>query len=70
MSPMEQRIIAIEEKLAYFEKYMGDLNESVIGLARQLDGLRREMARLDTRLNNLGQGEEPSDPRDEKPPHY
>ncbi len=67
---MEDRIIAIEEKLAHFEKYMGDLNESVLDLAQQIERMARDMARLDTRLTQLGEADDPGDPLDEKPPHY
>ena len=68
---IEQRLVAIEEKIAFFEKYATDLNDAVLDLAKQVNGMRSDLKRAETRFDEaLAKIETSSDPADEKPPHY
>ncbi len=64
---MDERIIALEERLAYQDKALADLDDVVQGLARQVDQLDRKLSALTEWLRNPGQE---VGPPDERPPHY
>ena len=67
----ERRLIAIEEKIAFFEKYAADLNESVLELSKRLERVRGELKRAEARFAEaMAKSEGAGDPADEKPPHY
>lgn len=67
---MEQadRLTQIEEKLAFLEKHIGDLDEVVRDLSRRLDvhgqGVSAVRKLIEDHLSD------PGDPGDEKPPHW
>ena len=68
------RLTAIEEKLAYLEKYVGDLDEVVrelaTGLAKQKDGVTAVRKMLEEHLNDPGDNTKDRDLIDDKPPHW
>ena len=63
-----ERVIELEEKVAYLEKHLGDLDEVVRDLAARMrkhnDGVAAVRKMLEDHLS------EQSDPGDEKPPHW
>ncbi|MCC5812171.1 MAG: SlyX family protein [Ectothiorhodospiraceae bacterium] len=65
------RLIRLEEKLAYQEHTIGELNDVVVRQQRQLDVLERSHAQLQEQLRKLaalvpdGGGHQ-----EEIPPHY
>lgn len=65
------RLTQIEEKLAYLEKYVGDLDEVVQDLAKRLtahgEGVRVVRKMLE---DHLSEADGPGDLADEKPPHW
>lgn len=67
---MEQadRITRIEEKLAFLEKYITDLDEVVQDLSKRIDvhgeGVSAVRKLIEDHLSD------PGDPGDEKPPHW
>ncbi|HEX5100137.1 MAG TPA: SlyX family protein [Polyangiaceae bacterium] len=63
----EARLLKLEEKVAYQEKLVADLNDVVVGLHRRVDELR---AGLDTAERTMRQELEGRDIANEKPPHY
>lgn len=63
----EARLLKLEEKVAYQDKLVADLNDVVVGLHRRVDELR---ARLDTAERTMRQELEGRDIGNEKPPHY
>lgn len=63
----ESRLLKLEEKVAYQDKLVTDLNEVVVSLHRRVDELQ---ARLDTAERTLRQELEGRDIANEKPPHY
>lgn len=65
---MEPRIIEIEKRLVYLEKFVEELNEVIIEQQRQLDRCHKELARLQPK--NAPSPIDENSPHDEKPPHY
>ena len=61
------RPVLLEEKVAYQDKLVADLNEVVVGLHRRVDELR---SRLDGAERTMRQELEGREMPNEKPPHY
>jgi len=65
---MENRILELEKRLAYLEKFVEELNEVIVDQQKQLDRCNKELARMQVKTTPS-----PLDadrPHDEKPPHY
>ena len=66
---LNARIDALEMRLAYQDRMLEDLNETIARQWKEIDGLNRQIARLDDQLREVqasagpGEGSEP-------PPHY
>ena len=61
------RLLALEEKAAYQERTIGDLNDVIIELRRELAKLESRVRAIEGALRApLGAPDAP----DEKPPHY
>ncbi|HEV8548014.1 MAG TPA: SlyX family protein [Polyangiaceae bacterium] len=63
----EARLLKLEEKVAYQDRLLADLNEVVVMLHRRVDEL---VARLGTAERTLRQELDGRDVPNEKPPHY
>ncbi|MGB0766220.1 MAG: SlyX family protein [Phycisphaeraceae bacterium] len=67
----DDRLTLIEEKLAHLEKYVGDLDDVVRDLgarvAAQKDGVTAVRKMLE---DHLSEADGPTDPIDDKPPHW
>lgn len=66
----EERIIALELMVMHLERDHSALNASLLEQQKEIEALRRTIARLDDRIARLGEDEEPRDPGEERPPHY
>jgi len=67
----DARLTVIEEKLAHLEKYIGDLDEVVQDLAARLAMQKEGVTAVRKMLeDHLNEPEGPSDPADDKPPHW
>lgn len=66
----EKRIIGIEERLAYQEQTILELNEVMTDQQAQLTRLARLAETLNDRLKALDSGDGGDDTQDERPPHY
>lgn len=62
------RIEALEIRIAYQDDTIEKLNAVVTAQWGQIDALRREMSRLNERLDEASAA--PGNPADERPPHY
>jgi len=63
--------IALEEKIAFLEHTLEQLNQVVIEQDERLEGLQRKLLQFESRLAAQNQGQAPlADPLDEQPPHY
>lgn len=63
------RITNLEERLTYQQHLIDQLNDVVLGQARQIERLSRELAGYATAVERLAQNSEGDLPH-EKPPHY
>ena len=62
------RIVALEERIAYQDQTIEDLNETILLLWKEIEGLKRQLGKLGDELSTIAadvpQAPEPS------PPHY
>ena len=61
------RIEALEVRVAYQDQVIEDLNQTVIAQWKQIDGLKRQLAELLDRVQDVEDG--PTAP-ERPPPHY
>jgi len=66
----EERIIAIETKLAHQEQMLIELNDALANQQDSISTLERLCASIAERLRSLDDGDSSSPPDDERPPHY
>jgi len=67
MSGQDARLLGLEEKVAYQDKTIAELNDVVIELNRQAADLKRRIAELERLFGSeLSRRDMPN----EKPPHY
>lgn len=63
----QARLLQLEEKVAYQDKTIAELNDVVVGLHRRIDELFKRTEAAERALQNeLGGRDAPN----EKPPHY
>lgn len=70
---MNDRLTRVEEKIAYLEQFVGELDGVVREMHSNLDGLRRDLAQLRAQAEQDRQADPNDDPNDleaHKPPHY
>ncbi len=63
---MNARIDALEMRVAYQDQVIEDLNQAIIDQWKRIDGLKRQLAELLDRVQDVEDG--PTAP--ERPPHY
>jgi len=63
----DERIIRLEEKIAYQDQAIADLDGVVLELNRKVVALQREMDDIRVNARPIEDGQKPGD---EKPPHY
>jgi SlyX protein len=64
------RLINLELLLTHMQHDLEQLSQVVYRQQTELDALRKELTRLDSRVVTLAEGPETRDPLAEKPPHY
>ena len=66
-STHESRLLKLEEKVAYQDKIIAELNDVVVTLNRSVDSMGKRLESLERTIRGeLGGREQPN----EKPPHY
>lgn len=61
----------LEERMAWCEEYLDQINSALIELYKRVEDLSRKNDRLIDEVRALqNRSTEPFNPRDEKPPHY
>ncbi len=63
----EERLLRLEEKIAYLERHVTAQDRAMLELNEELDALRRELRRVRETRAEAGAAPEPAD---ERPPHY
>ncbi len=67
---MNDRLTNVEEKIAYLEKFVADLDVVVRELHDGLDAARREIGQLRSQLEQPREEDGGDDLEAHKPPHY
>ena len=65
---LNERIDALEVRLAYQDETIEKLNATVTAQWAQIDALTRQLAQLNERVEQSSTGQ--GDPASERPPHY
>ena len=63
----EDRLLRLEEKIAYLERHVTAQDRAMLDLTEELDALRRELGRVREARADAGAAPEAVD---ERPPHY
>ena len=69
----EEAISHLERVVARLESHIAKQDVEMYQMTKQLEALRKGLARLEGRIGAAGDGASPGpdrDPRDEIPPHY
>ncbi len=66
----QDRIIKLEYLVAHLEHELATMSSVLLEQQKEIDGLKRQTARLGDRVTRLAEDEEQRDPGDERPPHY
>ncbi len=69
MNDAEERLTRIEERFTHLQKHVSEQDRVILDLTEQLDGMRRELTRLQGEGTGARGGSEDM-PADERPPHY
>ncbi len=67
---MQDRLTELEIKLSLTEDMVEELNHTVFRQQEQIDLLQAQLRLLYSQMQARPESEEPSNPRDEIPPHY
>ena len=62
------RLAKVEMLLSHLQHDIDKLNEALISQQAQIDGIQRSISRVESEVEQLAVP--PSNPLDEKPPHY
>lgn len=66
----DERLIDIESKLSHQEHLLTELNAVLTGQQAQITRLEALCETLIERLRSVAENESPTDPTNERPPHY
>lgn len=69
MTETEERLTAIEMKLAFMEDFVRQIQEVAVGQAKTIDMLKKENKLISDRLRDMSDYLE-GDVPNRKPPHY
>lgn len=65
----EERLTRLEERFTHLQRHVGEQDRVILDLTAQLDGMRRDLIRLQGESTG-GRGGNEDMPADERPPHY
>jgi SlyX protein len=68
--PVDERLLALEEKASFSEDLLDELNRTVARQHQQIESLARELVRLRGQVSELADGESAGSSGNEPPPHY
>jgi SlyX protein len=67
---MQQRLIALETRLAHYERMAEEMSDVMADQQRTIDLLTAQLRRLTERMRDMAAGWSPSPQDDKPPPHY
>lgn len=69
--PIDDRLVQLEELFSHQQRLLGQLDEVVVALRREMESLQSQIEQHRLRLNWLAENTAViDDAQDEKPPHY
>jgi SlyX protein len=69
-SPLDhQRLLAVEERIAFLQRTIDELNEVILQHDQRLESVKRELGRLGASVERMADAAGGDLPH-EKPPHY
>jgi SlyX protein len=68
--PQLARLTELEILVTHLQRELADMHSVLLGQQKELDEVRRVLARLDNRVNTLEEPDEGRNALDERPPHY
>ena len=70
-SGLEERLVRLEELFSHHQHMVQQLNEVIVQLRAEVEGLEARSARQEARLQSVAEKQASLDDQpDEKPPHY
>lgn len=66
----EDRIVQLQLLVTHLEHELATMNSVILGQQKEIDALKRTLARLDDRVARMADDGEQRDPAEERPPHY
>ncbi|MEM0926852.1 MAG: SlyX family protein [Planctomycetota bacterium] len=71
MTPDKERITKLEISLAHLQRQYEILNEVIVEQSKELDRMRKQVQKWERAVESLKHRlDGPSEPLDDKPPHY
>ena len=70
LSELSERLMALESHIAHQDGIIDDLNDMVNQQWSAIEGLKRDLAELRSRLTRVEDDIGPAQPDDQPPPHY
>jgi len=67
---MRERLIALETRLAHYERMAEEMSDVMADQQRAIDMLTLQLRRLSERMRDMAAGWSPSPQDDKPPPHY
>ncbi|MFN0050737.1 MAG: SlyX family protein [Planctomycetales bacterium] len=68
--PLADRVVELESLVMHLQRDLESLHGVMLDQQKQLDSLKRLIARLDDRVSRQGDTDEPRDLVAERPPHF
>jgi SlyX protein len=70
ISELARRFVDLEAHIAHQETTIQDLSDMTLQQWDEIRTLERKLARLDARVEELQDGDDPDTPSEPAPPHY
>ena len=64
------RFVSLESLIAHLQHELEQMHEVLLAQQGEMDSLRRDVKRLESRLAQVDEEPESREPLDERPPHY
>lgn len=66
----DPRLTVLEEKVAFQDDTITQLDEVICSQQEQIDVLKKQLEKLESMVSEVMHGDQPQAAADEKPPHY
>ncbi|MBT4865097.1 MAG: SlyX family protein [Planctomycetaceae bacterium] len=66
----DERLIALEMSVSHLQHEVEQMHEVMLAQQEEISALRRDLQRVNGKIDHLQEPSEPGDALDERPPHY